>query len=316
MRPWTTLPAIALVLGLAGAAWTARIRLPLVAFGLFLFLASHAVASNVVPLELAFEHRNHFGLVGIVLAAGGLLASAWDRLRLTPLAGGAIAAAILAALSAGTLQRAHDWRSAAAIAEAGTRAAPGSGRAWVQLCASQFRAGGGATTQNTRLDEAIDTCTQGGARAPGSLNSLTLLVVLKSLRGELAAADWKLLQERARIVPMLHDNARVFSILVSHYRLGVEMDKGELVDTLDILAERASLSAQTLSNLGYFVMHDLDDPDRAVPYMLRTIERVPPHDLVGFQMASELSNRGRPDLAARVEAAAVQRQAVGDDRSP
>jgi hypothetical protein len=40
---------------------------------------------------------------------------------------------------------------------------------------------------------------------------------------------------------------------------------------------------------------------------LRTIDRVPPDDLVGFKMAAKLRNRGRPDLAERVEAATVRR---------
>jgi hypothetical protein len=307
LQPWTTLAALVLVLALAGVACALRKRLPLVSFGLLLFLASHAIASNVVPLELAFEHRNHLGLAGIVLAVGSLLTGLGQRLRLPRAAGTVFAALVFVALGIATVQRAHDWRSAEAIARAGTVAAPGSGRAWVQLCASQFRAGGGATRQNTMLDEAIGTCTRGGAQAPWSLNSLTLLIVLKSLRGDLATDDWDQLQERARTVPMLHDNARVFTILVSHYRLGVEMDKDELAETLDILTERAALPAQTLSNLAYFVMHDLADPERAVPFMLRTIDRVPPDDLVGFKMAAKLRNRGRPDLAERVEAATVRR---------
>src|SRR5690606_40743870 len=73
---------------------------------LLLFLASHAVASNVIPLELAFEHRNHFGLAGIVLAVGSLLAGLGHRLRLPPLAGGAVAAVVLAALAGAKIGRA------------------------------------------------------------------------------------------------------------------------------------------------------------------------------------------------------------------
>lgn len=308
LQPWTTLPALALVLGLLGTAWALRARLPLAAFGLFLFFASHAIASNVVPLEMAFEHRNHFGLAGIVLAIGSLLAALGNRSRLHPMTGGAIVALLLFALASATLLRSHAWRNAAEIARAGTVAAPASGRAWVQLCASQFRAGGGATRDNTRLDEAITTCTRGGEEAPESLNSLTLLIVLKSLRGDLDTTDWDRLQARMRTVPMLHDNARVFSILVSHYRLGVEMDQDELLESLDILLQRASYGPQTLSNLGYFVMHDLSNPDRATPYMFRTIELVPAHDGVGYQMAAELRGRGRPDLAERIELATMERQ--------
>src|SRR3546814_15829611 len=82
LQPWTTLPAIGVVLGLLGLAWHLRSRWPLFALGVFLFFASHFIASNVIPLELAFEHRNHFALVGAVLAVGSLLAHAGQRLRI------------------------------------------------------------------------------------------------------------------------------------------------------------------------------------------------------------------------------------------
>src|SRR3546814_12191661 len=74
LQPWTTLPAIALVLALLGTAWRLRARWPLFALGVFLFFSAHFIASHVVPLELAFEHRNHFALFGAVLAIGRLLA--------------------------------------------------------------------------------------------------------------------------------------------------------------------------------------------------------------------------------------------------
>src|SRR3546814_4629197 len=60
IEPWTTLPASAAVLALLGTAWSLRTRWPLFALGVFLFFAAHFIASNVVGLELAFEHRNHF----------------------------------------------------------------------------------------------------------------------------------------------------------------------------------------------------------------------------------------------------------------
>src|SRR3546814_16465102 len=82
LQPWTTLPAIGVVLGLLGLAWHLRSRWPLFALGVFLFFASHFIASNVIPLELAFEHRNHFALIRAVLAVGSLLAHSGPRMRI------------------------------------------------------------------------------------------------------------------------------------------------------------------------------------------------------------------------------------------
>ena len=53
-----------------------RTRWPLFSLGVFLFFAAHLITSNVIGLELAFEHRNHFALIGAVLAVGSLLAQA------------------------------------------------------------------------------------------------------------------------------------------------------------------------------------------------------------------------------------------------
>src|SRR3546814_17931920 len=81
LEPWTTLPAIAAVLALLGTAWSLRTRWPLFALGVFLFFAAHFIASNVVGLELAFEHRNHFALIGMVLAFGRQIGRASCRER-------------------------------------------------------------------------------------------------------------------------------------------------------------------------------------------------------------------------------------------
>src|SRR3546814_17066671 len=85
--------------------------------------------------------------------------------------------------------RAHDWRSKLDIARVATEGAPASGRAWTQLCASRFDAGGGAIPGNPLLDEAIATCSKGADAAPNSLNNLTLLVVLKTLRGDVGPQE-------------------------------------------------------------------------------------------------------------------------------
>ncbi|MEN1960938.1 hypothetical protein WCE41_11505 [Luteimonas sp. MJ246] len=70
-----TLRGLILILVLAVAAWLARVRWPLISLGIAWFFAAHAMTSNVVPLELAFEHRNYFALLGILVATAQL--SAW-----------------------------------------------------------------------------------------------------------------------------------------------------------------------------------------------------------------------------------------------
>lgn len=66
--PWSTLPAVAGLVGLVWVAWRVRTRAPLVAFGIAWFLIGHAMESTALPLEIAHEHRNYLPLLGILIA--------------------------------------------------------------------------------------------------------------------------------------------------------------------------------------------------------------------------------------------------------
>lgn len=67
-EPITTLLSGISIIALIGGAVIARKRLPLFAFGILFYFASHALESTIFPLELMFEHRNYLPSVGIVVA--------------------------------------------------------------------------------------------------------------------------------------------------------------------------------------------------------------------------------------------------------
>jgi hypothetical protein len=81
LSPPSTLAAWLLMIGLAGGAVLAWRRWPLTALGIGWFLLGHALTSNVLMLELAFEHRNYLPLLGIALAVVQPLQSAGRRLH-------------------------------------------------------------------------------------------------------------------------------------------------------------------------------------------------------------------------------------------
>jgi tetratricopeptide (TPR) repeat protein len=59
LHPWTTLPAIVLVVVIIiGALFQARQR-PLLSFIILFFFLNHLLESTIIPLELVFEHRNY-----------------------------------------------------------------------------------------------------------------------------------------------------------------------------------------------------------------------------------------------------------------
>jgi hypothetical protein len=67
LSPWSTLIAMAGLLVLAAGAFAMRNKQPLITFGIAFFFAGHVMESTIIPLELAFEHRNYLPMLGILL---------------------------------------------------------------------------------------------------------------------------------------------------------------------------------------------------------------------------------------------------------
>ena len=108
LSPWTTLPAIAGLLLLAAVAFVLRNRHPLIAFGIAFFFVGHAMESTIIPLELAFEHRNYLPMLGILIPLTYYILN--PRLHLPSMRIRRIAFFLLVALFAGlATTRAQQW---------------------------------------------------------------------------------------------------------------------------------------------------------------------------------------------------------------
>lgn len=308
LHPWTTVPAIALVALLLATAWRLRARQPLFALGVFLFFSAHFIASNAIGLELAYEHRNHFALIGAVLAAGIMLAHVSRRLHLRSGMQAGLCATLLLVLGATTAMRAHNWRDALSLAQASAAAAPQSPRAWIDLCDTYFMAGGGVTASNPYLDHAISACAAGADADPNSLNNLALLVTLKTLRGDATPRDWRRFQQRLSIVRMTADNTRAPLIFIHYTSQGVPLDKPQLLAALATLDRRVTLGPRTRVMIGDALAGELDEPALALTYYLTAIATLPPNDPFPWQLAAELRGRNRMDMAEAVERAGTARR--------
>jgi protein O-mannosyl-transferase len=109
LSPWTTLPALAGLLGLVWLAWWLRVRMPLVSFGIAWFLIGHALESTFLPLELVHEHRNYLPLFGILLAVVSVLVSTLEKPGPVKTLGIALMAAMLGYFSFVTALRADQF---------------------------------------------------------------------------------------------------------------------------------------------------------------------------------------------------------------
>lgn len=71
--PWTTFASLLGIALLLLGALLVRRKWPLLALGVLFFFCGHALTSTVIPLMLAFEHRNYFPSIGVMLAMASLL---------------------------------------------------------------------------------------------------------------------------------------------------------------------------------------------------------------------------------------------------
>ncbi|MDN5871163.1 MAG: hypothetical protein L0H73_10660 [Nitrococcus sp.] len=125
-QPWTTLPAMTIIVGLLVLGWKACRRYPSLALAIFFFFAGHLIESTVVALELYFEHRSYLPAVFIFLPL-----SIWIVTAVAPAATlrAGLAVLILAAISSLTWLRADLWGDAAQQGIMWARENPDSPRA-------------------------------------------------------------------------------------------------------------------------------------------------------------------------------------------
>lgn len=314
LQPWTTLAAILLVPALLGVAWRLRMQRPLFALGVFLFFAGHFITSNVLNLELAFEHRNHFPLIGALLAIGDLLALCASKLKVRPRMAALAGGLLLAGLSAAAFSRAVDWSDPVSLATTSSEIAPRSARAWNSLSRSYLALGGGHRLDNPYLGQAIEACTRGAALAPYSVSCPANLVIYKTVQGTVTSSDWTLLHERMQHVAMGPQNRQIMQALINGVVQGHALDEDGLIRTMEIFSQRGRPRARELASFGYFIHEKTHQPGKALAFFELAVSRSPENSEIPPEISAYLRSMGRADWAERLESRSFQ--AVRPAESP
>jgi hypothetical protein len=108
-----------------------------IALGISWFVVGHSVESTVLPLELYFEHRNYFPLIGLLLVVGSLFAivvKRWPEPKTPLLACLGLCAVVLASI---TGSQAQIWSNRSLLLLTHVNAHPNSARANIDM-ASEF----------------------------------------------------------------------------------------------------------------------------------------------------------------------------------
>lgn len=282
-RSWLTPPATLLawlfLLSLTAMAWRIRHRRPLFSLGVFWFLSGHFVTSNVLGLELVFEHRNHFPMIGAILATTDMCAVLLSFARHQHKAVGiAICMLALIGCGVGTLQRATDWGDPLRFAQKSVEIAPDSGRAWVDLCQIHFNNSSGRPADPS-FNKAVVACQYGGTHT-GSVMALVNAIILKSTRGDITTDEWDHFLERLRTTTLTPENRGIAMTLINNANQGVNLDLSKVLTAIDIMDEQSRFSPGDSLVIVRFILTQDQHPARACAYLERAALLIPSDDPV------------------------------------
>jgi hypothetical protein len=131
LDPPSTLAALAALLALLVVAVWQRARRPLFTLGVLWFFTGHVLTGTVIPLMLAFEHRNYFPSVGMLLSVSSL--AAFEGALGPRRAQLALAAGAFAFYAFVTWMRAEEWSDPLRLALSEASKRPDSSAAQCEL---------------------------------------------------------------------------------------------------------------------------------------------------------------------------------------
>ncbi|GAB2502182.1 hypothetical protein [Lysobacter humi (ex Lee et al. 2017)] len=293
LDPPSTAAAVVFIAGLLSLAVQQRRRRPLVALGILLFFAGHSMTSNVVNLELAFEHRNHFPLIGALIAVGALAAELFARFRMRHWVPGAACALAIAGVSAATAIRAQQWGEPSRFAALGVELAPRSIRAWSDLCTHQFDLSVDGT-DSQKLARAITTCERGAA-ATRSPQLLFNVIVYKTIAGRPTRGDWPVFLKQLEAAPPSAELEGIYHAILKNVDHGFPLDPAGTVQALHIVARRTPLSDVQYVHIATYVYKNGANPESALPFLEQAVRIAPPGSPLIDRVLVNLTAAGRSD---------------------
>ncbi|HVC37603.1 MAG TPA: hypothetical protein VNF46_04285, partial [Gammaproteobacteria bacterium] len=185
LHPATTLLSLlALIVLLALALWQ-RQRRPLLSLGILFFFAGQMMESTVLPLELAFEHRNYLPDYGLILAFFSLLLlpvtlDVGSKIHVRLSLRWAIAVIVLPVLFGVTLLRAYEWRSYLDFSYYEARHHPQSERALYVLAQAYSNLALAGALKNP--DQAINALSHAATISTNIMPDVALMLVSAKLK--------------------------------------------------------------------------------------------------------------------------------------
>jgi len=298
LSPYTTLLGGMFIAALLVLAWRLRRRMALVSLGIFWFFASHLITSNVFPLELAFEHRNYFALLGILLA----LIEPVRRIRMADSPALKYVAIVAIAVGFGGLAmlRSAVWSDQLHLAMELVARNPDSPRASSDL--GTIYAGMAGASGDSPFTAMAEAEFERGSRLPNAspLPEQALILVAASQGRPVKDEWWDRLIEKVRMRPIGVQEVMAVSGLLNQRYNGIELDDRRLSQALHVLFVRKEMSAYLYAQYGDYALTYLHDDALAEEMFVRAIDRAPTDAAYAARIFSTLTADGHSRQAKAV----------------
>ncbi len=295
LSPATTLSGGLFLAALLAVGWLLRRRVPLAALGIFWFFSAHLLTSNVVALELVFEHRNYFALLGVLLAVAALL-------RLVPIArmGSAAAVATSAVLVGVALLgaiRAATWGHPLVLASDLVARSPYSVRASSDL--ATLYASLSDNDSGSPFHQLAQQEYERGAKLPNAspLPEQGLIVLAGTAGIPAKQAWWDSLILKIQVRPIGPQEMMAVTGLMAQHRDGVPVDALRLSQAYAELLARGGMPPGLYVQYGEFAAFTLDDDALAERLYFEAVENPATDERLVLRMLLLLQTRGRSEQA-------------------
>jgi hypothetical protein len=277
LDPWTTPFAIAGLCALALAAVVLRRARPLAAIGIAWFLAAHLLTATVIPLELAFEHRNYFASIGLYLAVFSFLLPAADaRLKRARAVLCLLAPVFFASV---TFVRALNWGNPILFALSESQLNPDSPRTAYEL-ARTYVVLSGYQADSPLVPKAYEMLERAAAM-PGAdaLPDQGLLLLSGRLHRDPPDGVWQRLQQRLADQPLSVQNiSALYALNECVLDEACAFPAAEMVQTFLAALKHQPPDNRVLSIYASFALSVLHDSKLATELARASVQQAP-HDM-------------------------------------
>ncbi len=296
LDPPTTIASIFCLLAAAVLAFLQRISRPLIAIGIFWFLSAQLLTGTVIPLELAFEHRNYFASAGIYLAVFScLIPSIPGDFRL---ARASACVALLTLFATVTWIRAMDWGSPISFAMSEAAKNPASprtayelGRTYVILSRYQ---------PDSPLIPLAYTTLEHAAAMSGAdaLPDQALLILSGNLKRPIAPETWQRLQTKLARQPLSAQNiSALYSLTQCSIKQVCNFPPPEVIACFNAALSHEPSSATILSVYANYAVNVLRDVPLALELSRSAVSLAPAELQFRMNLLLLLEESGRRNEA-------------------